>query len=334
MDILIKSFNRPYYLDRCLFSIQKHTKNSFERIVVLDDGTPEQYLDKIQEKYPHVEITKSDLYDKKNSNLTESYNGEIPISFWVESAKKSSEYFLLLEDDFWFTDDLDLAELEKCIAEDNLVLLKLFWLGNPKLTSKNIIESKSIYNIIKPKLLTRNSFLYKKIFKTYGFRFNDLMKFLGLYTTERNLAYYHIYSVAGSVFKKDYFVSLWKNNKGKVDEGLQIQNALEYLESNSNSKIAHSKKEYFQTGFSTAATLTHKKYEGVNLDIFEVNKFLNEAWFNSQFDVVSNLPKDILETEIVQILNNSDKTENLTSEWKNWHNSFKNQYEKLGCKTA
>lgn len=334
MDIFIKSFNRAYYLDRCLFSIEQYVKNLNGKIYVLDDGTPQQYLDKIQEKYPQVEISKSDLYNKKSSNLTESYNGEIPINFWVESAKKSSDYFLLLEDDFWFTTDLDLVEIEKNIAEDNLVFLKLFWLGNPKLTSKNVIESKSIYNIIKPKLLTRNPFLYKKIFKTYGFRFNDLMKFLGLYTTERNLAYYHIYSVAGSVFKKDYFVSLWKNNTGKVDEGLQIQNALEYLESNSNSKIAHSKKEYFQTGFSTAATLTHKKYEGVNLDIFEVNKFLNEAWFNSQFDVVSNLPKDILETEIVQILNNADKTENLTSEWKKWHNNFKNQYEKLGCKTA
>lgn len=334
MDILIKSFNRPYYLDRCLFSIQKHTKNSFKRIVVLDDGTPKQYLDKIQEKYPHVEITKSDLYDKKSLNLTESYNGEIPIDFWVESAKKSSDYFLLLEDDFWFTTDLDLVEIEKSIAEDNIVFLKLFWLGNPKLTSKNVIESKTFYNIIKPKLFTSNKFLYKKIFKTYGFRFNDLMKFLGLYTTERNLAYYHIYSVAGSAFKKDYFVSLWKNNKGKVDEGLQIQNALEYLKSNSNSKIAHSKKEYFQTGFSTAATIADKKFEEINLDIFDVNKFLNEAWFNNKFDVTSSLPKDILETEIEQILNNANKTGELTTEWKNWHNNFKNQYEKLGCKTA
>ncbi|SHJ49840.1 glycosyltransferase family 2 protein [Flavobacterium haoranii] len=333
MDILIKSFNRPYYLDRCLFSIEKHAKNSFERIVVLDDGTPQQYLDKIQEKYPQVEIIKSDLYDKKSSNLTESYNGEIPIDFWVKSAEKLSNYFLLIEDDFWFTEDLDLVVLEKETIKDNLVFLKLFWLGNSKLTSSNIIESRTLYNIIKPKLFTSNPFLYKKIFKTYGFRFNDLMKFLGLYTTERNLAYYHIYSVAGSIFKKDYFVSLWKKNNGKVNEGLQIQNALEYLKSNSNSKIAHSKKEYFQTGFSTAATLTHKKYEGINLDIFEVNKFLNEAWFNNKFDVALSLPKDILETEIEQILNNADKTGNLTSEWKKWHFNFKNQYIKLGCKT-
>jgi len=333
MDILIKSFNRPYYLDRCLFSIQNHAKNSFGRIVVLDDGTPQQYLDKIQEKYPQVEITKSDLYDKKSSNLTESYNGEIPINFWVNSAKKSSEYFLLLEDDFWFTEDLDLVELEKEIIKDNLVFLKLFWLGNPKLTSKNIIKSKSIYNIIKPKLFTSIPFLYKKIFKTYGFRFNDVMKLLGLYTTEKNLAYYHIYSVAGSVFKKDYFISLWKKNNGKVDEGLQIENALKYLKSNSDSKIAHSKKEYFQTGFSTAATITHKKYEGVNLDIFEVNKFLNEAWLNNQFDVISSLPSDINAYEIEQVLNKVDDEGELTFEWKKWHDNFKNQYKRLGCKT-
>lgn len=333
MDILIKSFNRPYYLDRCLFSIQKHAKKSFDRIVVLDDGTPQEYLDKIQEKYPQVEIAKSNLYDKKSSNLTEDYNGEIPIDFWVESAKKSSEYFLLLEDDFWFTEDLDLKKIEEDISKDNLVFLKLFWLGNPKLTSQNIIENRVFYNIIKPKLFTWNPFLYKKIFKTYGFRFNYVMKLLGLHTKERNLAYYHIYSVAGSVFKKDYFVSLWKNDNGKVDEGLQIKNALEYLNSNTKSKIAHSKKEYFQTGFSTAATLTYKNYEGIALDVFEVNKNLNEAWMNNEFDVVSSLPNDISSIEIKRILNNEDETGELFFQWKNWHFQFKKQYQQLGCQT-
>lgn len=332
MDILIKSFNRPYYLDRCLFSLQKHAKNSLGRIIILDDGTPQQYLDKIQKKYPQVEITKSDLYDKKSSNLTESYNGEIPIDFWVQTAQNSSDYFLLLEDDFWFTKDLNFEELENDIKEDNLAFLKLFWLGNPKLTSQNIIENKADYYIIEPKLLTRNPFWYKKIFKTYGFRFNDLMKLFGLYTADRNLAYYHIYSVAGSIFKKDYFVSLWKDNNRKVDEGLQIQNALKFLKVK-NVKIAHTKKEYFQTGFSTAATLTHKKYEGVHLDIFEVNKYLNEAWLNNNFDVTTSLPNDIEKSELERILKTADISGKLTSEWKKWHIQFKNQYKRLGCKT-
>lgn len=333
MDIFIKSFNRAYYLDRCLFSIEQYVKNLNGKIYVLDDGTPQQYLDKIQEKYPQVEISKSDLYNKKSSNLTESYNGEIPINFWVESAKKSSDYFLLLEDDFWFTTDLNLTEIERNVVEDNLVFLKLFWMGNPKLTTQNLIKKKDFYNIIKPKLFTWNPFLYKKIFKTYGFRFNNLMKFLGLYTKERNLAYYHIYSVAGAVFKRDYFVSLWKNNNGKVDEGLQIQNALEYLKKHSNCKIAHSKKEYFKTGFSTAATLTHKEYEGINLDIFKVNRYLNDAWSNNEFNTIDSLPSDIFESEIIKILKKYDATGKLFSEWKKWKKQFKNQYEVLGCKT-
>ena len=129
------------------------------------------------------------------------------------------------------------------------------------------------------------------------------------------------------------FVSLWKNNNGRVNEGLQIQNALEYLKFNLNSKIGHSRKEYFQTGFSTAATLTHKQYEGVDLNIFEVNKHLNDAWLKNEFDVTSSLPQDILESEIVKVLNKANAKGNLTLEWEKWHNKFKNQYKQLGCKT-
>ena len=39
MDIIIKSFNRPYYLDRCILSILKNVKGDF-KIKIVDDGTP------------------------------------------------------------------------------------------------------------------------------------------------------------------------------------------------------------------------------------------------------------------------------------------------------
>ena len=61
MDILIKSYNRPYYLERCLFSIQKHVAKK-ENFFVLDDGTPQIYLDKILNRYPFVTIKKSEFY--------------------------------------------------------------------------------------------------------------------------------------------------------------------------------------------------------------------------------------------------------------------------------
>ena len=49
VNIFIKSFNRPYYLDRCLQSIENFVEGDF-CVKVLDDGTPETYLSKIKKK--------------------------------------------------------------------------------------------------------------------------------------------------------------------------------------------------------------------------------------------------------------------------------------------
>ncbi len=43
MEIFIKSFNRPFYLDRCLQSIENFVEGDF-CIKVHDEGTPETYL--------------------------------------------------------------------------------------------------------------------------------------------------------------------------------------------------------------------------------------------------------------------------------------------------
>ena len=51
MRILIKSFYRPYLLERCLKSIYEKVKNAEDlEIIILDDGTPQKYLDKIKLK--------------------------------------------------------------------------------------------------------------------------------------------------------------------------------------------------------------------------------------------------------------------------------------------
>ena len=80
MDILIKSFNRPYYLDRCLFSIQKFGIRFRGQIFIMDDGTPHKYLDKIKEKYPFVTILKSNFYEEKTKLI------EISKNFWIFPA--------------------------------------------------------------------------------------------------------------------------------------------------------------------------------------------------------------------------------------------------------
>ena len=109
MEIFIKSFNRPYYLDRCLQSIENFVEGDF-LIKVLDDGTPEKYLQKIKEKYPKVEIITSKNYQNKIAALAENLQSgkeidgfTIPTNLWYKAAKNASDYFMMIEDDVWFT---------------------------------------------------------------------------------------------------------------------------------------------------------------------------------------------------------------------------------------
>ena len=175
-DIFIKSFNRPFYLDRCIASIEKYVSGDF-RIKVLDDGTPEEYLNKIKNKYQNVEILLSDNYERKIKAIKEnlltgkSVNGfEIPTRFWYDNVKKASNYVIVTEDDVWFTQPINVDDLQNQAKKFDINLLKLGWLGNEN--ERKDLELKSISNDIesaKPKnlVLMKDYLKYKSLFKLY-----------------------------------------------------------------------------------------------------------------------------------------------------------------------
>ncbi len=112
MDIIIKSFNRPYYLERCLRSIYHFVQGSFH-IRILDDGTPPEYLARLKELFPDVAIYTSPVYEAKVAALRAHVAGKqtfdqltIPTAMWIEHVAKSSAIFLLLEDDIWLNGKL------------------------------------------------------------------------------------------------------------------------------------------------------------------------------------------------------------------------------------
>jgi len=336
MDILIKSFNRPYYLDRCLYSIEKNIINFNGKIIILDDGTPEFFLDKIESKYPNVIIKKSNYYNDKILYTQKGIQPSsylIPIDFWIENAKEASPFFLLIEDDTWFIDAIDFNETEKEIISNNVVLTKLHWIGNPiVITNKESIFKKFIV-LLKPKLYTIIPALYYFIFYKFDrFKIRKTLKFLKINTLEKHLAYYTIYAVAGMIFSRDYYAKLWENHQNKVDEGLQLYNAVKYFYKNkSKINFARYQHEILRTGFMSSATNQHKEtYEG-NVDMFVFNKIMNEAWLSNQFDVLSSLPNDIDEKEIISILENDAQKRIDSKKWISWKNDFKRQYQSFGC---
>ncbi|HSD06125.1 glycosyltransferase family 2 protein [Flavobacterium sp.] len=334
MDIIIKSFNRPYYLDRCIQSIRRFVVHSDYRIIILDDGTPDKYLKKISEKHSDITILKSDLYDVKVfaiENDSQNINVKVPIDLWINAAKKASEYFVLLEDDIWFTDYIALNDLEISLRKDNVQMLKLFWLGNSKLQSDRIVKEESFFSIYEPDLYTRNPLLYKLFFVYYKFKIRKTLSFLNIYTKTRALNYYSIYSVAGVVFRQEYFLSLWKNHTNRIDEGLQLFNAVQFLNKNKNAAFGRTNKEVVKTSFLSAATNQHKNYENVSLNMFVFNKIINEAWYEGELDVMNNFPKDLNPESIQKILRDKNAVDASEGEWKKWAEQFKQQYTSFGC---
>lgn len=336
MDILIKSFNRPYYLERCLFSIEKYVKNFDGKIYVLDDGTPQKYLDKIVEKYPNIHIEKSEFYEQKQQFTSQGIRPnsyQIPINLWVNTAQKASENFILIEDDTWFLESIDLKEVEKEINENNVVITKLFWLGNPLLNQNKKEDFKENIVLLKPKLYTIIPALYYFIFYKFDkFKIRKTLRFFKIYTEEKQLAYYTIYAVAGMIFNKEYYSKLWDNHQNKVDETLQQYNAVKYnFKHKATINFARYKNEILRTGFMSSATNEHKEQFDGNIDMFLFNKIMNEAWFENQLDVLSSLPNDIAERAIVSVLENDSQKRISAEKWISWKNDFKNQYKSIGC---
>lgn len=335
MDILIKSYNRPYYLDRCLFSINKHVTIGNGKIMILDDGTPQVYLDKILKKYPSVILKKSEFYEQKVPFTNEGKRPKdyiIPINLWVESAKNASDNFVLIEDDTWFIDDINLDEVNDEIAQNNVALTKLYWIGNPIINqNKKEVPLKNIV-LLQPKLFTIIPALYYFIFYKFDrFKIRKALRFLKIHTDEKYLAYRTIYAVAGMIFNKDYFVKLWENHQNSVDEGLQVYNAVKVLNKEKHTiKFARYHHEILRTGFMSAATNQHKEDYAGNIDMFTFNKLLNEAWLNNKLDVISSLPSDIYAQEITKILDSQSTIS--SKDWMSWVSSFKEYYIQIGCK--
>lgn len=335
IDIFIKSFNRPYYLDRCLDSISRLVTGSFQ-ITVLDDGTPKAYLDKIKVKYPSVRILTSEHYEAKTKAISENLvsgkeiNGfQIPTQLWRNAVKNSSEYCIVTEDDVWFTAPINVDELSKTATEQQIALLKLGWIGNFSddqwLNLSPIDEtltSSSPKDLFLSSPMIMDWFFYNKYkFFTIGYK----LKQFDNYTKRK---YWALNSILMGFWQKDYWLYVWKDSDGKVDEKQQLRNAAIYYRNHKNNPnfIARLKDEAMQTTFQSSATNSYHEY-GFDFDVNLFNHLINEAWLKGDFDAMQNFPKDFSLDYFTPFIKGKINVE----EFKKWVNQFKNQYRNLGC---
>jgi len=335
--IFIKSFNRPFYLDRCIASIEKYVSGEY-KIKVLDDGTPEKYLDKIRKKYSNVEILLSDNYSKKIKAIEENLvsgkavNGfEIPTKFWYENVKNGSEYVIVTEDDVWFTQPINVAELSNQAKNLNINLIKLGWLGNEsERKDLNINSISDNLESAKPKDLLFFPGKMMEAFFYNHYKFYTILYKLGKVDNFTQRKYWALNSILMGFFNKEYWLKIWEGMDGKVDEKRQLINAsFAYKKHKKNPNfISKLKHESMKTTFQSSATNSYHEY-GFDFDVNRFNHLINEAWLKDDFDAMENFPNDFLPDYFKKYVGEQIKFD----EFEKWVNQFRKQYADMGCQT-
>ncbi|MGV1019711.1 glycosyltransferase [Empedobacter falsenii] len=335
--IIIKSFNRPYYLERCLNSIYACVKGNFE-IKILDDGTPKKYLEVIKSKFPNAKIITSSQYQDKITAIEENITkGDkidgftIPTDLWFNEVKSSSDYVLVTEDDVWFSDPINIDEVVNEMKSFSIPLLKLGWLGNYS-DDKNLVIKPISINLTeaKPnKLFTSNKFIMD-MFMYNKYKFFTVLYKLGLVDNKTKRKYWSLNSILMGLYQKEYWLAIWADAKGKVDEKQQLRNAAAWYYKNKNAIFARTNQEVLKTTFKSSATGSYHEY-GNHFDVNRMNFILNEAWLNNEFDAMQNYPKDFSDDYIKSFLDKENHPDAQYDEWYKWAEKFRQQYRNLGA---
>ena len=328
MDVYIKSFNRPYLLHRTLASIEQNLIGFHGKTVVLDDGTPEKYLHKMRTLFPWVEIKKSPSYQKKSQAIAENKIPEkvIPAMFWKEEIMKGSETFILLEDDMWFVKKVHIPYFSTQVEDASMDMIKFMWLKNDQLIGQKVVEKQSDFQVISPRLITRNSktfdrlFIENSILSKVFWKAKDKEKEL--------LQYFQMYIVAGGVFSKRYYQSCWANYQNKVDEMQQIK---QLLSSQHTFRVGNTYDELIKATYKTTASGIAKDTFGNPLDIFAFNWILNEAWYQGSTYPIADFTMDIPTQWIEKCLTQANHPSVNFVNWLRWYDRFKKSYQKIGC---
>lgn len=337
VDILIKSFNRPFYLDRCIQNIFQNVEGDF-RITVLDDGTQGKYIDKLRKKYPSVSFQISSQAEEKQKAIAANLEKgaeidgfKIPTDLWKNAVSDAGNYVLVTEDDVWFTQNINLDAIVREMVQYKIPLVKLGWLGmkkdeafcrNQKLTDN--------LNDFTPKGLFTSNKLVMDWLMFNKFKCFTVLYKLGMVDNTTKDKYWSINSILMGLYDKDYWLSIWSDAAGKVDEKQQLRNAAAWYHQNKKAIFAKTSEEVMKTTFQSSATGSYHEHDN-RFDVNRFNYIINKAWFKDRFDAMENYPHDFSEAYIKMFLDKENHPDAKYSDWKAWAERFKNQYKNLGA---
>jgi len=332
MDIFIKSFNRPYYLERCIRSVMQHVHGVYS-ITLLDDGTREVYLDKVKSMFPFVRIVRSPLADVKSRAIeahimqNQKYAVDsIPSNFWRESIRIGSEFFLLLEEDSWFTGHVDLKEVREIFTNPEVVTIKLSWSGNPGIVRGRRASLSTSFEEVKPSLPIASPTLAIPFLRDVA-KVRSILTRAGLLNARILTPYYALYTVCSAFFKRDYWVYLWDGASDKIQETRQLEHAVKWRRIRPNSLYGKSNEELIKTSFITSSVPTRHH---PSFDMIRLNGHLSELWLKGELDISQNQPEDFSIDYLSNLLDRTNDPACTSTAWCEWIKSFKKDHQTIG----
>jgi hypothetical protein len=332
MDVFIKSFNRPYYLERCIRSVLQHLTGDY-RITVFDDGTAAIDLDRIQSLFPSLTILYSPDHSVKSKTLEKHILKKdlytiktIPISFWRESVEKVQDVFLLLEEDSWLTGPVDVEEVRKIFQDRNIMTLKLSWHGNELIAGGRRLPLSFSYEQTIPKLPLEKLWMARPLIAN-SLHIKSILTKAGLLDIKFLLPYYSLYTVTAAFFRKEYWLFNLAGASDTVNESLQLLQAVRWRQENPASKFGKSKSEIVKTSFITSSINTRH----APFDMIRLNHHFNTLWRRGELNSVENMPNDFSMEYLTTLLNKISDPDCTSSSWNKWIYNFKQEFTSIGC---
>lgn len=179
-----------------------------------------------------------------------------------------------------------------------------------------------------PKELFLSNPLIMDLFFYNKYKFFTICYKLGIFDNYTKQKYWALNSILMGFWQKDYWLSVWKDAQGKVDEKQQLRNAAVYYKNHQKNPnfVARLSQEAMKTTFQSSATNSYHEY-GFDFDVNLFNHLLNEAWYRGDFDAMQNFPKDFSLEYIKPFIAEKIKVE----EYDKWVEQFRNQYRNIGC---
>jgi hypothetical protein len=337
MDVIVKSFNRPYCLDRCLRSITRFLRG-VRSVRVLDDGTPDKFLDEIQRRHPEVEISRSERHAEKSAFLT-NYSSQksnrlpetmsvIPWDLWRCAIKTASHHFLLLEDDQWCVREMDLGNIGQVMKATDCAIVRLFQspvfdCGRLSTLSPELCRVEPWY--LKTPLHT----LFYKAYFTNQCKLGSVLRRLGIADGRWALEAYAVYVVCG-IFDRSFWLEVTRGAGEGINERLQLFHALKWAARHRHAAFARTTGDQVSTTFRSSSS-SGELDRAVGFDMVLFNQILNEHWLAGRLDSSAGMPGDFPKETVLNLLSKTAEPRCTPEKWLQWCDRFTENFRNLGC---